>query len=33
MCNPDYIFRTALEAFGRWYAPQRKLFSNILGSG
>jgi len=33
MCNPDYIFRIAPEAFGRWSTPQRKRFSNILGGG
>ena len=33
MCNPDYIFRTAPEAFGRWSAPQRKCFSNVSGGG
>jgi len=33
MCNPDYIFQTASEAFDRWSAPQRKRFSNVLGGG
>ena len=33
MWNPDYIFRTTLDAFGRWSAPQRKRFSNVLGGG
>jgi len=33
MCNPDYIIRTASEAFGRFSAPQRKRFSIVLGGG
>ena len=33
MCYPNYIFRTASEAFGWWSAPQRKRFSIVLGGG
>jgi len=34
MCNPDYIFRTAPEAFGRWSAPQKKnVFQTFLDGG
>jgi len=33
MCYPDYVLRTTPEAFGRWSAPQRKRFSNVLGGG
>ena len=30
MCNPDYIFWTASEAFGRWFAPQTKRFWTVI---
>jgi len=31
MCYSDYVLWTTPETFGRWSAPQRKCFSNVLG--
>ena len=32
-CFPDYIIRTTPDHFGRWSAPQRKRFANVLDGG